>query len=215
MATDYKSMFQPYAVLAAQKSGIPADIFTRLIESESSWNPNAQGPVLPNGTRASGIAQFLPGTAKEYGIDPLNASQAIFASADYLAKQYKRFGDWGMAVAQYKGYKDIEAGAQTDIVRKVVDGLGAGPESETLKKVVNTETAKPAQTSAEVKPYRTKSIWQWTGTDWGDFFFASFAGLSILALGALIVLFSLYALIVRGTTKVASSLPELKPLTRG
>ena len=40
-------------------------------------------------------------TAKQYGIDPLNAEQSIEAAGKYLASLYKQFGNWQQAVASY------------------------------------------------------------------------------------------------------------------
>ena len=44
---------------------------------------------------AKGIAQFMPGTARDMGIDPFNPWQSIYAQAKYMkwcAGQWKRYG---------------------------------------------------------------------------------------------------------------------------
>lgn len=100
------------ALEAARKYKVPGDLFCGLIESESSFNPNAVGPQIESmdGVRALGIAQFLPETAKLFGIDPMNPFQSLDAAANYLAQLEKRYGDWQKAVAAYKGFKDLGCG---------------------------------------------------------------------------------------------------------
>ena len=46
---------------------------------ESRWIPDAVSPA-----GAAGIAQFMPGTARELGLDPFNPREAIFGQARYL-----------------------------------------------------------------------------------------------------------------------------------
>lgn len=54
---------------AAAHSGISTDVLAAQIQQESGWNPNAQSPA-----GAQGIAQFMPGTAAQYGLDPFDPS---------------------------------------------------------------------------------------------------------------------------------------------
>jgi hypothetical protein len=71
--------------------------FTRLIWRESSFRT---GVVSPAG--AQGIAQFMPGTAAQRGLqDPFDPEQAIPASARFLGELVKRFGNLGLAAAAY------------------------------------------------------------------------------------------------------------------
>jgi len=89
--------YGPLIQSAASEHGIPPDIFARQIAQESSFNPRA---VSPAGTL--GIAQFMPDTAKRFGIDPLNPSQAIPAAAKYVARNRDMFGgNLGLALAGY------------------------------------------------------------------------------------------------------------------
>ena len=67
---------------AAARQNIPAAFLTRLLWQESSFRPTV---VSPAGAR--GIAQFMPGTARERGLDdPFDPEQAIPASAAFLAE---------------------------------------------------------------------------------------------------------------------------------
>lgn len=81
---------------ASQEHDVPEDILYNLIETESGFNPTARSPK-----GALGIAQFMPATAKELGVDPLDPLQAIPGSAKYLRSHYNKFGDWPLALAAY------------------------------------------------------------------------------------------------------------------
>ena len=82
---------------AAIKAGIDPDIFSRQINQESGFNPNAQ-----SGAGAQGIAQFMPGTAKGLGINPLDPGQALPAAANLMKSYLDKYGgDWSKALAAY------------------------------------------------------------------------------------------------------------------
>jgi hypothetical protein len=82
---------------AADAHELPRDYFTRLIWRESSFRPHVTSPA-----GAQGIAQFMPGTAEEQGLeDPFDPELAIPASARYLTSLRKRFGNLGLAAAAY------------------------------------------------------------------------------------------------------------------
>lgn len=84
---------------AAQDHAIPRGFLTRLIWRESSFRPHVVSPV-----GAQGIAQFMPGTAKERGLaDPFDPEQAIPKAAEFLADLKARFGNLGLAAAAYNG----------------------------------------------------------------------------------------------------------------
>lgn len=87
---------------SAVTHGLPADFFARLIWKESRFDAKALSPA-----GAQGIAQFMPGTAKERGLaDPWDPAQAIPASARFLADLRAQFGNWGLAAAAYNGGPD-------------------------------------------------------------------------------------------------------------
>ncbi|WP_170984433.1 lytic transglycosylase domain-containing protein [Rhodoligotrophos defluvii] len=82
---------------AAVEHRLPIEFFTRLIWKESAFRPNATSHV-----GAQGIAQFMPGTAAERGLqDPYDVHQAILASAHLLRDLRARFGNLGLAAAAY------------------------------------------------------------------------------------------------------------------
>lgn len=70
---------------------------------ESALRPRAKSRV-----GATGLWQFMFGTGKEYGLDVssyvderMDPIKATDASAKYLSKLYKIFGDWDLALASY------------------------------------------------------------------------------------------------------------------
>ena len=84
---------------SARARGLPVPFLTRLIWRESSFRV---GVVSPAG--AQGIAQFMPGTARERGLlDPFDPEQAIPHAAHLLADLKRQFGNLGLAAAAYNG----------------------------------------------------------------------------------------------------------------
>jgi hypothetical protein len=82
---------------AAANCGIDPDIFVRQIQQESGFNPNAVSPV-----GAVGIAQFMPATAAELGIDPWDPVQALKGAACHMASMSQSYGgNYAMALAAY------------------------------------------------------------------------------------------------------------------
>lgn len=68
-----------------------------LVWQESRWNPNAVSPV-----GARGLAQLMPGTARELGVDPRDPYANLEGGARYLREQLDRFeGDVEKALAAY------------------------------------------------------------------------------------------------------------------
>jgi hypothetical protein len=87
---------------ASSANGLPLDFFVRLIWRESRFKPDATGPLTRSGERASGIAQFMPGTAADRGlVDPRDPIAALPKSAEYLRDLRTEFGNLGLAAAAY------------------------------------------------------------------------------------------------------------------
>ena len=88
---------QDYARQVANKYGIDPDIFVRQIQQESGFNPSAQSPA-----GATGIAQFMPDTARGMGIDPSDPYAALDAAARLDASNLQKYGgDYSKALAAY------------------------------------------------------------------------------------------------------------------
>jgi soluble lytic murein transglycosylase-like protein len=110
----------PYltAIYAAEsKYGLPTNMLARLLYQESRFRPEIITGKVRSAAGALGIAQFMPATAKQFGIDPLNPAQAIDAAGKYLAQLYRRFGNWTEALASYNW-------GQGNVSRK---GIAAAP----------------------------------------------------------------------------------------
>jgi hypothetical protein len=84
---------------AAAENELPVPLFTRLIWQESRFRSD-----VVSHAGAQGIAQFMPDTAAERGLeDPFDPLQALPASADFLRELMGRFGNFGLAAAAYNG----------------------------------------------------------------------------------------------------------------
>jgi hypothetical protein len=84
-----------------KRYGIPDDM-KYLCVAES----NLQNVVSP--ARAAGFWQFLPGTAKEFGLqitpeidERYHLEKATKAACEYLKMAYNKFGNWTLAAASY------------------------------------------------------------------------------------------------------------------
>jgi len=84
---------------AAKAQQLPHDLLTRLIWQESSFRTH-----VVSRAGAQGIAQFMPGTARERGLaDPFDPEQAIPKAAEFIAHLNEQFGNLGLAAAAYNG----------------------------------------------------------------------------------------------------------------
>lgn len=123
MARRAFNLWQPPAAYAAtiaaaeQRHAIPNNMLARLLYQECRWRDDIISGRLRSPAGAVGIAQFMPATARELGIDPLDTTQAINAAGQYLAGLYRKFGNWTMALAAYNW-------GQGNVQRK---GLAAAP----------------------------------------------------------------------------------------
>ncbi len=92
----YRGKFLDVARSAARKNGVPEDLFLRLVQQESNWNPNAKSHK-----GALGLAQLMPATARYLRVDPNDPVQNLEGGARYLKEQYRKFGSWRLALAAY------------------------------------------------------------------------------------------------------------------
>ncbi|WP_298571208.1 lytic transglycosylase domain-containing protein [uncultured Aliiroseovarius sp.] len=93
---NYKGQYLPLAKSAARRHGIPEDLFLRLVQQESGWNPRAKSHA-----GAIGLAQLMPFTARKLGVNPHDPVQNLEGGARYLRQQYDRFRSWRLALAAY------------------------------------------------------------------------------------------------------------------
>lgn len=91
-----------YAIAAAEQAhGIPDGLLARLLYQESRYRSDIIDGTTRSSAGALGIAQFIPATAADMGINPLDPFQSIEGAARYLKIQYNSFGDWRLALAAY------------------------------------------------------------------------------------------------------------------
>ena len=88
--------YRDTAYRIALEEGVDPDLFIRLVTAESAFNPSARSPA-----GAFGLAQLMPGTAAELGVDPEDPVQNLRGGARYLRQQIDRFGDTSLALAAY------------------------------------------------------------------------------------------------------------------
>jgi soluble lytic murein transglycosylase-like protein len=82
---------------AAQRWNVGAALLAAQLFQESHFNPFAT-----SSTGAQGIAQFMPGTAKDYNLtDPFDGDAAILAQAHLMHDLLARFGSVPLALAAY------------------------------------------------------------------------------------------------------------------
>ncbi|WP_424943397.1 lytic transglycosylase domain-containing protein [Aliiroseovarius crassostreae] len=92
----YRGQYLNMAKAAARKHGIPEDLFLRLVQQESGWNPRAKSHA-----GAIGLAQLMPFTARKLGVNPHDPQQNLEGGARYLRMQYNKFRTWRLALAAY------------------------------------------------------------------------------------------------------------------
>jgi membrane-bound lytic murein transglycosylase MltF len=110
---------RPVVTPLLQEEGIPDDMVA-LVLVESAGRPTA---LSPKGAR--GIWQFMPDTARRYGLavtanvdERVEVVKSTAAAARYLRDLYQKFGDWQLAFAAYN------AGEQA--VERAVSRTGHG-----------------------------------------------------------------------------------------
>lgn len=82
---------------AAAMANISPRLLAALVWQESRWNQNA---VSPKG--AIGLAQLMPGTARELGVDPTDPMANLMGGARYLRQMLNSFdGNVEKALAAY------------------------------------------------------------------------------------------------------------------
>lgn len=115
--------FEQMARAAARKHNVPEDLFLRLVHQESRFRPTAKSTK-----GAIGLAQLMPGTAQLLGVNPHNPKENLEGGARYLSQQYRKFGDWRLALAAYNAgpgavekYKGVPPYAETQqYVKKIL-----------------------------------------------------------------------------------------------
>ncbi len=120
----YRGQYLEMARDAARRHGVPEDLFLRLVQQESNWNPKAKSHK-----GALGLAQLMPATARSLRVDPLDPKENLDGGARYLKEQYRAFGTWRLALAAYnagpgavKKYGGVPPFRETRNYVKVIGG---------------------------------------------------------------------------------------------
>ncbi len=89
--------YAPLLSRAAQRWNVSSALLAAQIYAESNFNPFARSPA-----GAQGIAQFMPGTARAYGLrNPFDAGQSIDAQAHMMRDLLRQFASVPLALAAY------------------------------------------------------------------------------------------------------------------
>jgi transglycosylase-like protein with SLT domain/D-alanyl-D-alanine carboxypeptidase-like protein len=89
--------FAPMINRAAMRWSVSAALLSAQLYAESGFNPFATSSA-----GAQGIAQFMPGTARSYGLhDPFDPAASIDAQAHMMRDLLRRFGSVPLALAAY------------------------------------------------------------------------------------------------------------------
>ena len=87
----------PLILKASQRRNVSAALLAAQLYAESGFNPFAISPA-----GAKGLAQFMPGTARSYGLrDPFDPEQSIDAQAHLMRDLLRRFASVPLALAAY------------------------------------------------------------------------------------------------------------------
>ena len=90
-------IYKPDVDRAAQQYEVSAALIDAIAHVESRYRPNAV-----SSSNARGIMQLMPGTARDLGVDPRDASANIRGGTAYLRQLLNRFdGDIVRTVAAY------------------------------------------------------------------------------------------------------------------
>lgn len=97
----------PIVQEVSKKYGVPADLMSAQLKAESSFDPNAVSHA-----GAAGIAQFIPSTAKSYGLkvddkidERLDPAKAIDAQGRYMKDLLDQYGSTERALSAYNSGK--------------------------------------------------------------------------------------------------------------
>jgi hypothetical protein len=91
---DYDPLFES----AGRQYNVDPQLLKAVAYTESRGNPS-----VVSGAGAQGVMQFMPATAKQYGIDPFDPKQAIPAAAKYISEGLQKYGSPEGALMYYAG----------------------------------------------------------------------------------------------------------------
>lgn len=167
--TDY-AMYDNAIAGAAKAFDVDPSVLKGIAYAESSFNPDIISGKVKSPKGATGLMQFMPDTAKRFGIDPTNPEQAIFGAAQYLRENLDKFGgDYAKAVAGYnwgENRKSFDRGdwhkalpkETSDYVTKV---LKFAAEGAPISKAEAATTAPTVQPRTDAIPEGRGDVPEW------------------------------------------------------
>ncbi|EMB3555209.1 transglycosylase SLT domain-containing protein [Escherichia coli] len=123
---------QDYVRKINRESLLPENLLSMVAEKESAWNPNA---ISEKG--AKGLFQFMPETAKAYGLtgnEVFDPVKSTYAASRYFLDNSRRYkGDIAKMLAQYNGGniavgKDNTLNLKSETVNYLLKALSEIPE---------------------------------------------------------------------------------------
>lgn len=128
--------------------GLPKGLLATQQKAESNFNPNAVSPV-----GAQGIAQLMPETAKQYGVDPFDPMQAAQGQARMMSELMGKYnGDitkalaaynWGQGNVDRKGMQNAPKETR-NYIAKIAGQLGSIPVNENVSERRQFSGIKPS-----------------------------------------------------------------------
>jgi transglycosylase-like protein with SLT domain len=154
------------------RQDVPDDLLDAIRHVESGGDPRAVGPPTRFG-RALGPYQFLPSTARQYGIDPFDEPQAREGARRYLSDLHAQFGNWPEAIAAYNwgpsnvGKKGLDRAPKEtrNYLKKITDFLIPEARASEDQYPGTPLSATPAEYPGKIlEPAKESSIPEYPGT---------------------------------------------------
>ena len=148
-----------YANKLEKAHGLPNNIIVGLMSAESAFRPEIISGEQKSSAGAIGILQFMPATAKEYGIDPTKPYQSINAAVKYLKNSYKQLGNWEDSIRSYNAgvgaIKEWKAGKR-QLPKETREYLGRVQKGMGLKPTSSYAYSDPTQSSFQTNDIDTR-----------------------------------------------------------
>jgi len=149
-----ESQYYPIIDAAAARYGVPASLLKAQMHAESRGNAAA---ISPKG--AMGLFQFMPKTAAEFGVNPLDPTSSIYGAARKMSGLIKKYnGNQSMALAAYnEGEGNLAKGYMPAETKKYVNDIMSYQSSGAIQTSAAAPTAAIANNEAGVTATGTAS----------------------------------------------------------
>jgi TP901 family phage tail tape measure protein len=154
------SRWAPYAEEAAKKSGIPVRVLLADIEQETGGTPVASTGSSPG---VGNLTQFLPSTAKEYGVKLGSSAEDLRSQIMGQAEYLKALGGQTNLKAALEGYNSgtpgdpVSEGYANSVLAKAgISGAAGGSSNSALAGLMNETSNAKGTKEAESEAKRAK-----------------------------------------------------------